>query len=150
MDDRRGMGLGGFVSEKEYWDGDDGGETGMEGGGRGGTGLFIRPCVGDPIDGGMTPEPKVDGILFEEALEYALEYDSPPLLFPFELFWSESFSVNFDIILCNLPPLLGVSKDKDMALPPTLKDISGVSGGPSAKNSIKSRAPADTAYRVGR
>jgi hypothetical protein len=73
------MGLGGPVSEKEYWDGDDGGETGTEGGGRGGTGLFIKPCVGVLIGNGTTPEPTV---FFEDALEY----DSPPLLFPFEAF----------------------------------------------------------------
>jgi hypothetical protein len=142
IDDRRGIGLGGHVSEKEYWDGDDGGDTGTEGGGRGGTGLFIRPCVGEANDSWLGP--RVDGNLFEDDLEY----DSPPPLFALGLFCSESFSVNFDIILCNRPPLaFGTSKDSDIELP--LMETSGVSGGPSAKNSIKSRALADTAYLVG-
>jgi hypothetical protein len=53
----------------------------------------------------MILEPAFDGVLRED-----LEYESALLLlFDRECFCSVSFNVNFDIILCNRPPFLGVS-----------------------------------------
>lgn len=139
FDGRRVRGLGG-ASLREVCDGEDGGEIGTTGGGRGGIGL-VAMIGGDGIGIGALCTPTVDGVLRD------LEKESPPL--PVLTFLcSPSFNVNFENILCNRPPfaLLGVSKDIELPPAPTPIGTSGMSGGPSARKSIRSRAPADTGY----
>lgn len=83
----------------------------------------------------------VNGLCGRLSVREDLENESELSLFDRKNFpsppsFSFSFSVSFEIIRCNRPLFLGVSN----------MGGSGMSGGPWAKKSMRSRAPADTGY----